>query len=197
MLSLEECYHGCIKKMKFERQVMNDDGHTSSMREKVLTITVKKGWTPGTKIIFEKEGSQGPNNIPADIEFIVQDRPHPIFKRDGINLVYKHKISLGLALIGTTIHVPTLDDRVLDIPITDVVFPGYKRIIPGEGMPRFEDWTQRGDLVIEFDIEFPKSLSLADKDLIRQALLVSPDKKKHVAAKKEAPKTISMLEDDE
>ena len=46
-------------------QVMNDDGHTSSIRDKILTITVKRGWRPGTRITFEKEGDQGPNNIPG------------------------------------------------------------------------------------------------------------------------------------
>ena len=100
---------------------MNDDGHTSSFKEKILTINVKRGWTPGTRIIFENEGDQGPNTIPADIVFIVRDKPHSVFRREGTNLIYKHKISLGLALIGTTIHVPTLDGRVLDIPITDIV----------------------------------------------------------------------------
>lgn len=44
---------------------MNEDGHTSSIREKILTITVKKGWKPGTKITFPEEGDQGPNNVPG------------------------------------------------------------------------------------------------------------------------------------
>lgn len=47
-------------------QVMNEDGHTSSTREKILTITVKKGWRPGTRITFPQEGDQGPNNIPGN-----------------------------------------------------------------------------------------------------------------------------------
>lgn len=46
---------------------MNEDGHTSSIREKILTITVKKGWKPGTKITFPEEGDQGPNNVPGKI----------------------------------------------------------------------------------------------------------------------------------
>ena len=46
-------------------QVMNEDGHTSSIRDKILTITVKKGWKPGTRITFPQEGDQGPNNIPG------------------------------------------------------------------------------------------------------------------------------------
>ncbi|CAF4937587.1 unnamed protein product, partial [Rotaria magnacalcarata] len=46
--------------------VLNDDGITSSIREKILSITVKRGWLPGTKVTFEGEGDQGPNNIPSD-----------------------------------------------------------------------------------------------------------------------------------
>ena len=59
-LTLEEIYSGCIKKMKISRRVMNDDGHTSSIRDKILTINVKKGWSSGTRITFQKEGDQGP-----------------------------------------------------------------------------------------------------------------------------------------
>lgn len=44
---------------------MNEDGHTSSIRDKILTINVKPGWMSGTKITFPKEGDQGPNNIPG------------------------------------------------------------------------------------------------------------------------------------
>ena len=51
---------------------MNEDGHTSSIREKILTITVKKGWKPGTKITFPEEGDQGPNNVPGKFQ------PHPV-----------------------------------------------------------------------------------------------------------------------
>ena len=48
---------------------MNEDGHTSSVRDKILTITVKKGWKPGTKITFTEEGDQGPNNVPGNKYF--------------------------------------------------------------------------------------------------------------------------------
>lgn len=44
---------------------MNKDGHTSSIRDKILTINVKRGWKPSTRITFTEEGDQGPNNIPG------------------------------------------------------------------------------------------------------------------------------------
>ena len=49
----------------YSKQVMNEDGHTSNIRDKILTINVKRGWRAGTKITFPKEGDQGPNNIPG------------------------------------------------------------------------------------------------------------------------------------
>lgn len=53
-------------------QVMNEDGHTSSIRDKILTINVKQGWRAGTKITFPKEGDQGPNNIPGTYENVLK-----------------------------------------------------------------------------------------------------------------------------
>lgn len=192
MLSLEEVYHGCIKKMKISRKVMNDDGHTSSFKEKILTITVKRGWLPGTRITFEREGDQGPNNVPADIVFVVRDKPHKTFRRDlNANLIYTQPIPLALALIGTTIHVPTLDGRVLDLPITDVVRPGFTRTIPGEGMPLVDDpVTGRGDLIVEFVIEFPRYLAPESKELVRRALV--PGAAALHAKKEEASKQRSI-----
>jgi len=170
-LSLEEVFHGCTKKMKISRRVMNEDGHTSSIRDKILTITVKKGWKPGTKITFPKEGDQGPNNIPADIVFIVKDKPHPRFRREGLNLIHTANVLLGRALTGTTVDIHTLDERTLHIPINDIIKPGYKKVVPTEGMPLSTDPTQKGDLIIEFNIEFPQSLTPERKELVRSSLL--------------------------
>lgn len=169
-LSLEEVFHGCTKKMKISRRVMNEDGHTSSIRDKILTITVKRGWKPGTKITFPKEGDQGPNNVPADIVFIVKDKPHTRFRREGLNLIYTAAVPLGKALTGHLVEINTLDDRVLHIPINDIITPGYSKCVPGEGMPVSSDPTQRGDLNIEFKIEFPSRLSPNQKELIQKAL---------------------------
>ncbi|XP_071956113.1 dnaJ homolog subfamily B member 13-like [Antedon mediterranea] len=171
VLSLEEVFHGCTKKMKISRRVMNEDGHTSSERDKILTITVKKGWKEGTRITFPKEGDQGPNNVPADIVFIVRDKAHPRFKRNGNDLIFTAKVLLGKALTGCSVEIPTLDGRLLNIPINDIVSPGYQKIVPGEGMPLSSaDTKQKGNLIIQFDIEFPKQLTPEKKQLIKEAL---------------------------
>lgn len=171
VLSLDETFHGCTKKMKISRRVMNPDGHTSSIRDKILTINVKKGWKEGTAITFRNEGDQGPNNIPADIVFVLRDKKHQIFRRQGENLHHVTKVLLGKALTGFTVIIQTLDDRLLHIPITDIVKPGYKKVVPGEGMPRSTKPEERGDMIIEFELDFPRTLSSDRKEMLKVALL--------------------------
>jgi len=100
--------------MKISRRVVENDNSVRK-EEKVLTINVKPGWKTGTKITFQREGDQvrlktkiyqegpikacffshqAPNKIPADIVFIIRDKPHPHFKREGSDLKYTAKITL-------------------------------------------------------------------------------------------------------
>lgn len=169
-VSLEEVFFGCVKKVKISRRVMNEDGHTSSVRDKILTVEVKPGWPAGTAISFEREGDQGPNTVPADIVFVLRDKPHARFRREGPHLVHVAHIPLHAALAGCTLDVDTLDDRLIHVPIVEIVKPGYVKVVPGEGMPLPEDTKRRGDLIIEFDVEFPQRLSREQKILVTQAL---------------------------
>lgn len=92
-VTLEDNLKGCTKKMKISRRVLQQDG-SSRKEDKVLTINVKPGWKAGTKITFQKEGDQARNKIPADIVFIIRDKPHSQFKREGSDIRYTAKISL-------------------------------------------------------------------------------------------------------
>ncbi|KAM6907544.1 dnaJ homolog subfamily B member 13 [Xenentodon cancila] len=170
LVSLDDLFYGCTKKIKISHRVMNDDGHTSSIKDKILTIDIKPGWKEGTRIIFSKEGDQGPTNIPADIVFILRQKGHPLFVRQHNDLIYRTKISLEMALTGFALDLQTLDGRLLSIPVNDIVHPAYKKVLTGEGMPLCRDPSQRGNLIITFDVLFPKELSAERKHLIKQAL---------------------------
>ncbi|KAF4108360.1 dnaJ homolog subfamily B member 13 [Onychostoma macrolepis] len=169
-LALEDLYYGCTKKIKISRRVMNEDGHTSSIRDKILTFTVKAGWNEGTRITFPKEGDQGPNNIPADIVFVIRQKPQPCFVRQNDDLYYTAHISLEKALTGFSVEVETLDGRLLNIPINDIVHPQYTKTVTGEGMPLAHNPSNRGDLIIRFITQFPEKLSPEKKQLLKQAL---------------------------
>jgi DnaJ family protein B protein 4 len=93
-VSLEEVFHGCTKRMKISRKRMNPDGRTMRTEDKILTIEIKRGWKEGTKITFPREGDESPNTIPADIVFVIKDKPHMHFRREGSDIVYPVKVSL-------------------------------------------------------------------------------------------------------
>ena len=157
-LSLENLYHGCTKNMKISRKVLGADGTTSN-EEKLLTIDIKPGWKAGTKITFPREGDQSVGRIPSDIIFIIGEKKHDHFTRDGNNLKYKAKISLKQALCGGTIEVPRIDGKPFSVTLDKVVSPGAEKHIPNEGMPISKQSGKRGDLVISYDIMFPTTFS--------------------------------------
>lgn len=169
-VTLEEVYHGTSKKMKINRRAMRSDGRYLN-EEKILVIEVKPGWKAGTKITFPREGDQSANKIAADIVFIIRDKPHQTFQRDGRDLKYTHKISLKDALTcETTVRIPTLTGDMINLPINEIIKPTTKKVIPYKGLPHSKETNRFGDLIVSFDIQFPDSLSQESKALVAQAL---------------------------
>ncbi|KAK6154743.1 hypothetical protein DH2020_008991 [Rehmannia glutinosa] len=167
--SLEELYKGTTKRMKISREIADASGKTIPVEE-ILTIDIKPGWKKGTKITFPEKGNEQPNVIPADLVFIIDEKPHSVFTRDGNDLVVAQKISLVEALTGYTVHLTTLDGRKLNIPINSVIHPDYEEVVPREGMPIPKDPTRRGNLRIKFDIKFPTRLTAEQKYGIKKLL---------------------------
>ena len=138
--------------------------------EEILTIDIKPGWKKGTKITFPEKGNERPNVIPADIVFIIDEKPHSVFKRDGNDLVVMQKVSLVEALTGCTVHLTTLDGRSLTIPINNIIHPEYEEVVRGEGMPMLKDPSRKGNLRIKFSIKFPTRLSSEQKAGLKRLL---------------------------
>lgn len=169
-VTLEEVFSGCVKKMKISHQRLNPDRRTSRTEDKILEVEIKKGWKEGTKITFPKEGDETPTNIPADVVFVLKDKPHPVFRRDGADIVYPAKVSLRDALCGCTVSAPTLDGRTVTVTNRDIVRPGTKRRFTGEGLPLAKSPRRRGDLVVDFEVMFPEKLTASARETISQVL---------------------------
>ena len=138
--------------------------------EEILTVEIKPGWKKGTKITFPEKGNEQPNVIPSDLVFVIDEKPHSIFTRDGNDLVVTQKISLAEALTGYTVHLTTLDGRSLIIPINNVIHPSYEEVVPKEGMPIPKDPSKKGNLRIKFNIKFPARLTSEQKAGIKKLL---------------------------
>ncbi|TDG47149.1 hypothetical protein AWZ03_006414 [Drosophila navojoa] len=170
-VTLEEVDKGCTKKMKISRMSMATG--TARKEEKVLSINVKPGWKAGTKITFPREGDQAPQKVPADIIFIIRDKPHSQFKREGSDLRYVAPVTLKQALCGTTVSVPTLQGDSVRIPINtqgEVIKPTTVKRISGRGLPYPKEPSRRGDLIVSFDIKFPDTVSPSLRNKLAELL---------------------------
>lgn len=136
--------------------------------EEVLAIDIRPGWKKGTKITFPEKGNQEAGLVPGDLIFVIDEKPHPTFKRDGNDLIVNMKVTLLEALTGKTISMTTLDGRNLNIQVSEIVKPGHELVISGEGMPISKEPKKRGNLRIKFEVKFPTRLSADQKaDLTR------------------------------
>lgn len=154
---LRLCYFSCIEYCRRTR-----------LDEEILAIKIKPGLNKGTKITFKEKGNKKPSVIPADVAFIVDEKPHDVFTRYGDDLMMTKTVSLAEALTGYTVCVTTLDGRSLTIPISNVIQHGHEEVIHGEGMPLSKEPTRKGNLTIKFNVKFPARLTEEQKVGIRR-----------------------------
>lgn len=134
-------------------------GKKVTVEKKYLDVFIEKGMMDGQKIAMKGEGDQEPGIEPGDVILVLKQKEHPIFTREGDDLLCKVKISLTEALCGfDKVIVTHLDGRGIHVknPAGKIIRPGMIKRIYNEGMPTYKRPDNRGNLYIEFDVEFPK-----------------------------------------
>jgi len=138
----------------------------------MFEFDVLPGWKRGTKVTFNNDAGviPGHGDVQADLVFVMDEKKHPVFQREGSDLHLKRAITLGEALLGGTIVVKSLEGKDVSVQLTGVVQPGKKMTVPECGMPiRKQGKIQgHGDLHIEFNVCLPKSLTAEQKELVKK-----------------------------
>jgi len=132
-------------------------GNKVTSEKKVLQVDIEPGMKPDQKVVFKGESDQAPGMEPGDIVFVLKQKPHSVFKRDGADLYMDKSIPLIEALTGTTFEVIHLDKRQLIVkskPNT-IIKPGDSLMVAEEGMPILHKPYQKGNLIIKFNVIFP------------------------------------------
>lgn len=163
-LTLEELFTGATKKMKLSRK-----GPTGIKEDKILEINVRPGWKAGTKITFAGEGDYQSDGQRQTIQFVIEEKAHPVFKRDGNDLKCALPLSFKESLLGFDKEVQTIDGRRISISKSQPVQPNQTLSYPGLGMPLSKSPSQRGNLEISFKVDYPLTLSPTQKAAIAQA----------------------------
>ncbi len=136
-----------------------------------IRINVPRGTEEGDVLKVPEKGHFGYNGgKPGDLYLRVFLSEHPTFKKVGKDLIMEKLISYPLAVLGGVTKVPTLEGEEIEVFVQPGTECGSTKTVPGMGYP-FHDRQgeeKRGNLIITFRIEVPKTLSGKQKKLIEK-----------------------------
>jgi DnaJ-class molecular chaperone len=156
-ITLEQCFHGCSLLVELERWTIINN--MKVFEKENVTITIPAGMDENDRLLLKGKGNRINDDLKGDIEISIKINNNTVFNRQGLDLIFNKKITLKEALCGFIIDIPHLNGKVFSLNNKNnptVVTPGYRKIINGLGMVK-ENTT--GNLILQLEIEFPKSLT--------------------------------------
>jgi DnaJ family protein B protein 4 len=168
-ITLEQAYTGCSIALTVDRWITN----TQNQRE-TETATVYVTIPPGTDaneiLLLREMGNMVNTDLKGDIKVIVSIVSHTLFVRKGLDLTYHISLSLKEALCGFKRELHHINGKVIQLNNTaapTVIKPNYTKTVPGMGMIRE---TSKGNLIIEFEIIFPDTLTAEQMKALELAM---------------------------
>lgn len=142
-------------------------GSGRTEQEKTLSVKVPAGVDTGDRIRLSGEGEPGENGAPAgDLYVEVRVKPHPIFERDGANLICDVPLDIATAALGGEVDVPTLDGRVkLKIPAGTQSERVFR--LRGKGVKPVRGGA-KGDVLCRARVETPVNLTNRQKEILEE-----------------------------
>lgn len=146
-VTFEEAARGTEKKFSIDR-----GGHNKN-----TSVKVPPGISEGKKLRLSGKGFPGSQGGPSgDLYFKVHVLPHPIFKREGNDIVVERTVNLTDALLGIIIQVPTLEgEKQVKVPAGTQPFTKLR--LRGLGM--HSRGGDQGDLFVKIVVTYPKTLT--------------------------------------
>jgi len=130
---------------------------------RTLKVNIPAGITEGSSLRLRGEGEEAEGGK-GDLYVKIGIRRHPLFERDGVNILYTIKISVLKAVLGGEVEVETLEGKV-EMQIPAGTQPGTVFRLKGKGLPDIHSRSQkRGDELVKVNIEVPRRLSNAERE---------------------------------
>ena len=167
-ISFEQSYAGCTLPISVEKWLQN--GNVRNIVTEVMYLTIPAGTDNKEVIIMQECGNTINDQLKGDVKFVIDVQNNSAFVRQGMDLVYRKQLSLKEALTGFAFEVPHVSGKMLAInnkTNSTVVSPNYRKVIPNLGMMRNN---HSGNLIIEFDVLFPETLTKEQIDTLIEIL---------------------------
>jgi molecular chaperone DnaJ len=136
-------------------------------RTSKIKLRIPAGVDSGSRLRSSGNGEAGTRGGPTgDLYVVLHVKPHPIFQRDGDDLLCEVPVSFVQAALGTDIEVPTLDGKA-PIKIPAGTQPATMFRLKGKGVKNVQGYGH-GDLHVRINVEVPTHLSGAQKAKLQE-----------------------------
>lgn len=140
-------------------------------RPREVAVRIPAGVADGATIRLKGRGGPGRNGGPAgDLLVECHVTAHPLFSRDGMNILLRVPITYPEAVAGADIDIPTLDGTRVKLRLRAGTQPGSKHRVKGKGIatPR-----ATGDLIVTVDVAVPMKPTAEELEAVEALRLVT------------------------
>jgi DnaJ homolog subfamily A member 2 len=114
VMEMRQLGPGMITQIQRPCSECNGQGYkaqTKNERE-VIEVHVEKGAHDNQKISFQGMADEVPGRETGDVNFVIQEKDHELFKRKGADLLIMQDISLNQALTGFEVRIAAFFKKI-------------------------------------------------------------------------------------
>ena len=142
--------------------------HRDNSSQEKISVKIPAGISTGKKLRLTGKGNPGINGGPqGDLYIQMRVLEHPLFKRDGDDLIITRNIKFTEAALGTEIEVPTIDKKTLRLKVPPGTQNNAKFRLKDYGIPHMNG-RGRGDAFVSINIEVPRDLTKKQEETIKK-----------------------------
>ncbi len=161
-ISLPESLKGTQRAMR----LTITDPATGRAENREFTVKLPAGVRDGARVRVAGKGASGDNGgPPGDLFLAVSIAPHPLWKREGDDLLIEIPVTFMEAALGATVDVPTLSGRV-QMRVPAGTQSGQKIRLSGRGALNSKGGA--GDQYVTIKVSVPRELSPRETELIEE-----------------------------
>jgi curved DNA-binding protein len=136
--------------------------------QQTISVKIPAGISTGKKLRIPGKGRPGLHGGPRGDLFVqIRVLDHPLFRREGDDLIMTREIRFSEALSGTEMEVPTIDQKTLRLKIAPGCQVNSRFRLKGYGMP-IMGGGGRGDAHVQVTIAVPQKLNKKQKALLKE-----------------------------
>ena len=155
-VSIEEAHHGAEKQVAYQ----------GPAGPKEIKVRIPAGIAEGQRLRVPGRGEPAHGGGAAgDLYFTVRIEDHPIYEREGTDLILRREVPFTLVALGGALEVPTLDG-VKKVKIAAGTQPQTRIRLAGHGMAGRGG--RRGDFYLIVMPRVPVKLTAKQKKLLEQ-----------------------------